>query len=147
MQNTDFTLHSSNVMVIGFGRIGKILAKMLQGIGANVYMAVNGYDKAALASGYGYHAVDVEKLTDYLGNMNIIFNTVPKMLLYNANMKYINKNCLIIDLASTPFGVNFEHSKDFGLNVLYANSLPGKVAPATVGHYIKETIYSILKDM
>ncbi len=147
MQNSDFTIHNSNIMIIGFGRIGKILAKMLQGIGANVYMVVNSNDKAALANSYGYHPISIEKITDYVGNMNIIYNTVPKTILNNTNMNKINKNCLIIDLASAPFGVDFEHSKDFGLTVLYANSLPGKVAPLTAALYIKETIYSILENM
>lgn len=37
MNMTNFTLHKSNVLVMGYGNIGKVLSKMLCGIGANVY--------------------------------------------------------------------------------------------------------------
>ena len=37
MEETNHTLHDSNILILGFGRIGKVLAKMLNAIGANVY--------------------------------------------------------------------------------------------------------------
>lgn len=38
MKNSEITLHNSRVLILGFGRIGKVLAKMLHGIGAKVYV-------------------------------------------------------------------------------------------------------------
>ena len=37
MEETNSTIHGSNVLVMGYGRVGKIVAHMLKGIGANVY--------------------------------------------------------------------------------------------------------------
>ncbi len=144
IEKTDITLHDSNIMIIGYGRIGKILSNMLRAMGAKVVVVVNSCDKKALAKSYGLDAIHVENIADKLCETDIIFNTVPKIILDETNMGLINKQCLVIDLASPPFGVDFEASKKFGLNVIYTGSLPGVVAPRTVAAYIKEAIYNIL---
>ena len=146
MENMQTTLHGANVLVLGYGRIGKILTKMLQGIGANVFAATRRCDEAALIRSYGYSPVFFSQLPDYLSNMDLIVNTVPHVILDKHNLKFIGRNCLIIDLASKPFGVDFEASKKEGLKVMWAPSLPGKVAPVTAAGYIKETVYNILNE-
>ncbi len=141
------TLHSSNAMILGYGRVGKILAKMLHGIGANVYIAVRKCEDASYIRSFGYTPLYFDKLPQYLGNMDVIFNTVPHIVLDKTNLKYVKKNCVIIDLASKPFGVSFEASKSEGLKVMWAASLPGKVAPVSAANYIKETVYNLLNEM
>jgi dipicolinate synthase subunit A len=61
-------------------------------------------------------------------------------------MKHIRKETLIIDLASPPYGVDINDSRDFGLKVLYTSSLPGKIAPVTTASYIMETISQIIAE-
>ena len=46
----------------------------------------------------------------------------------------------------TPSGVDFEAADALGLTVIWALSLPGKVAPATAGAAIKSTIYNMLRE-
>jgi dipicolinate synthase subunit A len=83
----------------------------------------------------------------HLKNADIIFNTVPEILLDKNNMKHINKDTLIIDLASPPYGVDVNDSREFGLKVLYTSSLPGKIAPITTASYILETINHIMIEL
>ena len=59
----------------------------------------------------------------------------------------VKKDCLIIDLASNPGGVDREVAKLKGIKTIWALSLPGKVAPLTSAEFIKETIYNIFKEM
>lgn len=141
------TLHSSNVMITGYGRIGKILAKMLDGIGANVFCVTRRHDDAAMIRSFGYTPLFFTHINKYLGRMDLIVNTVPEIILDKSNLKYVNGDCLIIDLASKPFGVDFEASKKEGLKVMWAASLPGKVAPVTAALYVKETVYNILNEI
>lgn len=54
MERSKITLHDSNCLILGFGRIGKILAKMLQGIGANVYCEARKQQDLAWIKAYGY---------------------------------------------------------------------------------------------
>ncbi|MCL2360985.1 MAG: dipicolinate synthase subunit DpsA [Defluviitaleaceae bacterium] len=146
IEETDITLHGNNMLVIGYGRIGSILCKMLSGIGARVVAVINSPHKLAMANSCGYGAVHFDDLDMYLHEADIIFNTVPKILLDRRNMSNIRKNTLIVDLASPPYGVDVEASRDYGLKVLFTNSLPGKIAPVTTAGYILDTINNIIGE-
>jgi len=145
MEMTDFTLCSSNVLVMGFGRIGKILSKMLHGIGASVYVEARKEKDLAEIRAMGYIPVNLIDLDKYLEKFNIIFNTIPAIILDKDKLNIICKDCSIIDLASSPGGVDFEFAKEIGLNVVWALALPGKVAPLSSAIYIKEAIDKIIK--
>lgn len=146
IENTSFTLHGSKIMVIGYGRIGKILCKMLDGMGAKVFAVDKESKDLALAQSCGYTAVFVDDIPQYLGEMSIIFNTVPTKVIDESNAANINEGCLLVDLASPPYGIDFRAVKNAGLKVIYSGSLPGIIAPLTVASYIKETIYSLIND-
>ena len=146
IEETDITLHGNQMMVIGYGRIGKVLSGMLRGIGAKVLAVVNSDKAAALAESSGHKAICFEDMESNLKYADVIFNTVPKILLDRNNMRNIRKSTLIVDLASPPYGIEVNDSRDFGLKVLYTNSLPGKIAPVTTASYILRTVNSILEE-
>ncbi len=146
MEEMKTTLHGANVMVLGYGRIGKILCKMLQGIGANVFAVSRRHDDAAMSKSFGYTPLHFGQLPEHLGHMGLIVNTVPSIILDKHNLKFVDRQCLIIDVASKPFGVDEEACQHEGLQVIFAASLPGKVAPVTAAAYIKETVFNILND-
>lgn len=141
------TLHKSNSLILGFGRIGKMLAKMLYGIGANVYVEARKYSDIAWINSYNYKPVFIKDLNEYLSNMDVIFNTIPHVILDYDKLNKIDRECLIIDLASKPGGVDFDKASELGLKTIWALSLPGKVAPVTAAEFIKNTIYNILIEL
>ncbi|MEN2777003.1 dipicolinate synthase subunit DpsA [Acetivibrio clariflavus] len=147
MEEMPITLHNSNVLILGFGRIGKILAKMLLGIGSNVYVAARKYSDLAWIKGYGYNAVHINEIGNSLENMDVIFNTIPHVILDINMLQKVKKDSLIIDLASKPGGVDFEKAKDMGIKTIWALSLPGKVAPVTAAEFMKDTIYNIINEL
>ncbi len=147
MENTEITLHGSNVMILGFGRIGKVLAKMLQGLGANVYVEARSYADLAWISSYGYMTVHLNDIKDYLHEMDVVFNTIPFMILNEEMLLKLKKECLVVDLASNPGGVDFEKSKELGVKTVWALALPGKVAPMTAAEIMKNTIYNIIGEL
>ncbi|MDR1687482.1 MAG: dipicolinate synthase subunit DpsA [Clostridiales bacterium] len=146
VENTDFTLHDANVMVIGYGRVGKILCKMLTGFGSHIYPVTKERSDYALAKSLGFSAVMYDDMNEKLSKMNIIINTVPKILLDRKNIKYIDKSCLIIDLASAPNGIDFNFAKSAGLSVIFTGSLPGIIAPKSAAYYNLNTIYARIKQ-
>ncbi len=146
MEHTDFTLHSSEVMVIGYGRIGRVLCKTLSGIGAHVHPVECDESVIATCKSFGYKPIHCSEMNKYLHKMQIIINTVPKTVIDKNNLKNIGKECLLIDLASAPHGINCADAKAAGINVLYAGSLPGTIAPRSAAMYIRDTIYRILSE-
>ncbi|QNU65298.1 dipicolinate synthase subunit DpsA [Ruminiclostridium herbifermentans] len=141
------TLHNSNALILGFGRIGKTLAKVLTGMGANVYVEARKYSDLAWIRNYGYKPVLLSELANTVKSINVLFNTIPSIILNNEILKALNPNCLIIDLASKPGGVDFEKAKELGLKAIWALSLPGKVAPVTAAEFIKDTAYNIIEEL
>lgn len=147
MENTDFTIYNSNCLVLGFGRIGKLLCKRLKEFGANVYCMARKEKDLAWIKTLGYNEVCIESLEDNLDNKDIIFNTVPSIVLDDSKLKILKKEsakCSIIELASKPGGVDLRKAKEYGTKIINAQGLPGKVAPYSAAEYIKETIEKIL---
>lgn len=147
MEETPFTLHGSNVIVLGYGRIGKALSKMLHGIGANVHVEARNCDDLAWIKNNGYIPIHLKELNKYLPRMKVIFNTIPQMILNKELIKCIDSNCIIIDLASKPGGVDMESAKALDIKAISALGLPGKVAPVTAAMVIKDTIYNIIEEL
>lgn len=144
MEQTQITLNGSNILILGFGRIGKVLAKMLDGIGANVYCEARKPQDLAWIQALGYVPIDLKNLNENLNKFDIIINTIPSIVLDTTNLDKLKQDCLIIDLASNPGGVDKEEVKKRKIKFVWALSLPGKVAPVTSAKYIKETVYNIL---
>jgi len=147
MENTEFTLHGARVMIVGFGRIGKLLCKMLMGIGASVHPVVLERHEAAAAKSFGYSPIMYEKMDARISGMDVIFNTVPEILFDRHNIKHISKDCLFVDVSSVPHGINSRFAKEAGIKVLFAGSLPGAVAPKSAAKYIQESIYHYLDEL
>ena len=147
IEETPITINGSNCLVLGYGRIGKILAKMLSGLGAHVTVEARKYADLAMIDSHGYKPLSLCDLKSKINDFDIIFNTVPAMLLDGNLLKLMDKEALVIDLSSRPGGVDFNAAKDLGIKVIWALSLPGKIAPVSSGGIIKDTIMNIIKEL
>ncbi len=138
------TLNGSRCLVAGYGRIGKVLSRMLYGIGARVTVSARKQADLAWIRSCGYSPILTEQVG--AGNYDIIFNTIPYSVFDRSVLKKMQCDPLIIDLASLPGGVDRQAAKELDLHLIQALALPGKVAPKAAGEIIKETIYHILKE-
>ena len=145
IENTNTILHGSNCLILGFGRIGKVLARKLVGLSVNVTCAARKDDDIAWIQAYGYKSLNINELGEELNQYDIIINTVPHIVLNEKRLEYVRNDVLLIDLASNPGGIDKKSVKDKKLKFIWALSLPGKVAPITSAEFIKNTIYNIIK--
>lgn len=147
MENMETTLHGSEILILGFGRIGKVLAKMLFGIGAEVTVEARKLHDLAWIEAYGFRALPLNKLERELGKFDVIFNTIPHLILDAQKLQLVKSDVLIIDLSSTPGGVDFEYAKEHHIRSMLCLSLPGKVAPTTAAEIIKNTLLAVYDEM
>jgi len=145
MEETKTTIHSSHSMVIGFGRCGFTLARMLYGLGAKV--TVTARDDASLARAYemGFQPLQLEQIENRIENYEIIFNTVPAMVVKKELIEKLNPETLIIDIASRPGGTDFQAAKKRGIKAFLALGLPGRVAPKTAGQLLARIYIRLLQ--
>lgn len=152
ISNTNTIIFECNVLILGFGRVAKTLANRLKGLVKSITCASREDEELAWIEVYGYEKLDLKDFVKCqeskkcLENYKVIINTIPSMILDAEKLQYVNKEVLLIDLASNPGGIDKEETKKQGLKLIHALGLPGKVAPVSSAKFIKEVIYNYLKN-
>lgn len=146
MEHLPVTLWGTEVLVLGYGRIGKVLARELSALGAKVTVAARKAEDRIWAESFpGCLALSMEELDGNLDQFRAVFNTVPAMLLDRSRLEQLRPDCLCMDLASCP-GLDAEAAEVLGLSLIWAKGLPGKVAPVTAAKAIRDTIVHDLEE-
>ena len=146
IENTDKILQGSRVLILGFGRVAKIVAGKFQSLSANVTCSARKVSDLAWIKAYGYNSLNIYDMLYDLKDFDIIINTVPQTIITERELKHMNPNVLLIDLASAPGGIDSKMAINMGLKFVWALALPGKVAPSSSAKFIKETIYNVLEE-
>lgn len=124
MEELPTTIFGQKVLVTGFGRISKVLVKILNGLGANTNVTCRKYSDKAWAEIYGCRAIHLSQISENLNDYDIIFNTIPSIIFDKQKLLLLKKGCLVIDLASKPGGVDIEEAGNLGIKTIWALSLP-----------------------
>ena len=146
MERTACTLRGRNALVIGYGRIGKLLAHALNALGVHVTVSARKSEDFAWLRAFGYDELNTMQLQSTLMGFDIVFNTVPHLVLPYARLQELKGDCLVIDLASKPGGIDFKAAEKLGIRVEWALSIPGKVAPESAAEYMRDTLYAMLNE-
>lgn len=130
--NTDVTIHNSDVLVVGHGTIGRLLARTLVLLGARVHVAArNPVQRAdALASGCVVHGLD--ELPGLAPRVSMLFSTVPHRVVDAGVLALLPPKSLVMDLAAPPGGIDLAEAERLGHRAVWARGL-GRRAPVTVG--------------
>jgi dipicolinate synthase subunit A len=144
LRESEDSLCAAEVLILGCGRIGKVLAHHMKALGAKVTVAARKPSDRALTEASGCKAVDYSLKELYRYRM--IINTVPAPVLSGENIDRLHRDAIVTDLASAPGGVDFDRARDRGLKCIHALGLPGKTAPKAAGRIIKETITQMIKE-
>lgn len=146
LEELPITLHGSNAFVLGFGRLGQTLARVLRALGAKTWVVAR--KAGALARGYeqGYKVASFTKLPAVISQADVIFNTVPALVLDAFVLAKVRPEALIIDLASEPGGTDFEAAARLKRKAILASGLPGKVAPVTAGRILAQVVPALIRQ-
>jgi dipicolinate synthase subunit A len=150
MELTDTSLQGLSAAVLGYGRIGKALSRLLRGLGVAVTVCAKREEALSEAAAEGYTplllspAAPLGGFSSLRKGFPLLFNTVPARILPRELLLSLDTGTLLIDLASSPFGVSDEDVQETsarsGLRYLRAPSLPGSYAPRTAGEIISDCI-------
>lgn len=146
MEHTDYTLHSSRVLVVGFGRVGNTVANKFSALGAKVSVCARSIRDLARISEMGLTAIPLEELHKHAVDCDLLINTVPAQVITKQIIQQLPAHAIIIDLASKPGGTDFDYAAKRGVKAILAKSLPGIVAPKTAGRILADVIKQILND-
>lgn len=147
MEMLSESISSVPVLILGHGRIGRLLSAILKALDAKVTVAARRYSDLAWIRSEGMTPLEFRLLDEKIGNFRVVFNTVPAPVLTKEKLLLMDKDSIIIDLASEPCGTDFSAAKELGITAEKALGLPGKFAPKTAGEILKETVLNILSEM
>jgi len=146
IEELPITIHGMKCAVIGYGRVGKILAHTLSHMGAEVTVFARKQSAFAEIYAASMEYKHIDSLKAEYNNFDALINTVPVKLLGSLELSKLNPECVLIEVASAPFGIDFQAAKERAFQVVKASSLPGKVAPKTAGEIIARSILPIIKE-
>ena len=144
INRTKHSIWGSEILVCGYGRIGKFVAKYLKALGGNVTVSSRKEDTITEAILRGYNAVNTQNISDDIKRFDLIINTVPTLVFDKILLSKCKKSTKIIDLASAPGGVDFDWAKVLNIDAIHALSIPGKTAPVTSAEIITNYIFEKL---
>ena len=139
------SIFSSRCLVVGFGRIGKTLAKLLKNMGAKVTVSARSVKDVSLAKISGFETTNVSKINEK-ADFDLIFNTVPALVLNEDVLGYLSSARMIIDLASSPGGTDKLAAEELGIKLIPALGIPGKCFPEAAGEIIADVIYKMIEE-
>lgn len=138
-------LLNTDCLVIGFGRIGKLLCQRLSGIGARVSAAARSATDRAWIQALGWQAMDTGHLSGKLGSFQTVFNTVPAPVLGPELLTQLRQDCLCVELSSVE-GIDLAAARKLGLASVWARALPGRMVPRSAAKIIYDTIEQCLQE-
>ena len=139
-----FSLWEASCIILGAGRIGKILAHRLKALGAKVIVGARREAALAELRAMGIEGRHLEDLP--LGRGSILFNTIPAPILDRERLKRLPEGAILIELASAPGGYDAEEAAALGLTSINGQGLPGRFSPQTAARLIGETILKEIEN-
>lgn len=149
INNTEKSLNDSHVLVFGYGNIGSLLVKYLDLFGASICVSIiKESDKKLLDSLNisNFYSYSRENLISEINQADIIINTVPKTVIGDNLIRFINPDCYVLDVSSHPHGVDQEVLAEYFIKSKLYLGIPGKVAPKTSGKILSKKISKVIGD-
>ena len=145
-QRLERSIHGAKIAILGFGRIGKILAYLLCSQGAKITVCARKDSDFAWSTLAGFNGFKI-KISGSTSNLNLIndkydliYNTIPYWIMDENFAKSCNSNSIIIDLASHPYGIDEFLVARYQLKYYRELKIPGRYAPKSAGEILGQTI-------
>lgn len=145
MEKSPITLHDSPCLVLGYGKCGQVLAHKLKALDARVTVAARSSNSLSMCKANGLKSFGIPLLKENLNQFSFIFNTIPYQILNASLLKQVSPEATIIDIASSPGGIQYDVAKQLHLNATLFLGIPGKVAPKTSAELLGNKILEIIE--
>lgn len=133
-----YPIYQSKILVLGFGHCAKPIVDYLIALKANVCVAVRKNQLKKEIENMGCHFVNLKDLD--LSEIDILINTIPNIVVKNADLDKANPKIMIVDIASYPYGIDHHYAISKGMNSQILPAIPCKYAYGFAGEMIAEVI-------
>ena len=147
MDESEISISKRNILILGFGRVGKILADRLRGLKCNITICARSLRDIYYAKALGLNTLYLKDLKKEIRFCDVIFQTIPSVVLNYDILKLLSKETKIIELSTASVGTDIMSAKELGLSVIEAPGIPAKIAPITAGEILAETVLTVISEL
>lgn len=140
MESSDLTLAWERCLVLGYGRVGRVLAPRLRGLGAEVKILARSARDLAAARADGMGLAPLGRLPEEIREASFVFNSIPAPVIGYEVLVGAKTGAVLVDLASSPGGIDLQAARDLGVTAMILPGLPGIVAPRTAGFILARVL-------
>lgn len=137
---TKSSLFGAKILVLGYGRIGKNLTRLLAAYGARVTVLARREAVRAEAACLGYSTLPPGRIRE---RYDLVFNTIPASVVTKAELSVLGGDCPWVELASEPCGL--AEADRAAVRYCPAGSLPGRLLPESAAEILYRGIRRQLK--
>ncbi len=141
------SVFGARIAITGYGRIGFYLSRMLHSLGADVHVFARDPLQISKAAANGANAFHLSDLHKKRHHFKALINTIPAPVIDHNALRNLNRDCMLIETASAPYGIAADDAKEFRMTIDLESGLPGKYAPETAGIIIAETILRLEREV
>ena len=145
LEHIDFALPMGKYAVTGYGKVAKETVSLLKSLSCDVTVFARSPSQREDAIIKGCKAEPLTSLSRLSGEFDIVINTVPAHIIHEETIANMKKECKIIELASAPFGLDFDLARKHSVDVVKAIGLPGKYTPKSAGEIIGKKICNTMQ--
>lgn len=138
MSRVDFTLRGALCAVVGYGRIGQELTRLLLALGADVRVIARRQASRLQALCDGAQSYAISEMSTALNNAQLLFNTVPSRIIEKEHFQPLAPSALIMELASPPYGFDLAKAKSLGFDAVLESGIPSRYAPRTAARLLMD---------
>lgn len=122
----------SNILILGCGRVARACAKLFHSIGGSVTIAARKESDRMFAVSQGWSCAALDEI-DAWRRADVIVNTIPARVIGEKELRSVKPGGWILELASKPYGLDFEEAERLGVRAVLGSGLPGKFTPEAAG--------------
>lgn len=140
------TIKNTKILVLGFGRLGKMLCKTFSSLDADVVCEARKNSDLVWIDALGYKSLHLNNLKENIKDFDVIINTVPFEILNKDILENVKKGVFILDLADDKRGLDVRYAREKGIKNVWALSLPQKNAPISYAKAIKDIMDILINE-
>ena len=95
----------------------------------------------------GMRAVSINEMYRILPEVQMVFNTVPAQIIGDREMKALQPDCWLLELASAPYGFDRGAAEQLKLPYAVLPALPARYAPKSAALALKDAAVQLLREV
>lgn len=145
MKHLSVDINDSKILITGYGRIGRNTARLLRSFTNDVYVVCKSDESRAKCKRDNINIISLER--DFLGNFDIVVNTVPELIINSEIIERFSNNTMFIEVASKPYGIDKKYCEVNNKKYLLASGIPSWYSTTTSSNNIYDMIINSLRGV